>query len=291
MRIRHIKGVEELIAAESLVIAKPEEHKGRWKQEVFKNDHPVYLEIGMGMGRFIRTHSFNNPDINYIGLELNTTVLYKAVQRYKAELAAHSKQSVPVTGSDTVPAAINAINMTPDCLHDALAASDAVSSKQDGTQTALAASKAVNRHQDSTQTAPVADSSCHPSNLYFLRTNARFLDAYFAKGEIDRIYLNFSDPWPKERSAGRRLTSPQFLRLYEEILAPDGVIEFKTDNRILFDYSVETIPSNGWKISAVSYDLHNDAAMNEGNVMTEYEEKFSSKGNPIFKLIASQKNI
>ena len=107
--------------------------------------------------------------------------------------------------------------------------------------------------------------------------------------QLNCIYLNFSDPWPKERSAGRRLTSPQFLKLYDRILKADGCIEFKTDNRGLFDYSVETIPANGWKIDAITYDLHNDDKMNAGNVMTEYEEKFSSKGNPIYKLIASRK--
>ena len=126
------------------------------------------------------------------------------------------------------------------------------------------------------------------TNLRFINSNARFLEEYFAENEISRIYLNFSDPWPKEKSAGRRLTSPQFLSLYEKILRPEGLIEFKTDNRGLFDYSVETIPAQGWKIIQISYDLHQDPVMNEGNVMTEYEEKFSVKGNPIFKLIAQR---
>ena len=127
------------------------------------------------------------------------------------------------------------------------------------------------------------------TNLMFMCIDARLLPEIFEKGEVQKIYLNFSDPWPKERSAGRRLTSPQFLKLYDRILKADGCIEFKTDNRGLFDYSVETIPANGWKIDAITYDLHNDDKMNAGNVMTEYEEKFSSKGNPIYKLIASRK--
>ena len=224
MRIRHIKGVEELIAAEPLVIQQPEAYKGKWRSEIYGNDAPLYLEIGMGMGTFIRTHSFNHPEIDYLGLELNTTVLYKAVTRYKAELKSRLGN-----------------------------ADDNIS-----------------------------------GNLRFIRSNARFLEEYFAQGEIDKIYLNFSDPWPKEHSAGRRLTSPQFLKLYEQILKADGTIEFKTDNRGLFDYSVETIPANGWKIEAITYDLHHDTAMNEGNIMTEYEAKFSAKGNPIYKLIAAR---
>ena len=124
------------------------------------------------------------------------------------------------------------------------------------------------------------------SNLRFIRSDARFLADYFDGGEVDRIYLNFSDPWPKDKNANKRLTSPVFLKLYDKILRKDGVIEFKTDNRGLFDYSVETLPASGWKIQQITYDLHNDAGMNEGNVMTEYEAKFSAKGNPIFKLIA-----
>lgn len=123
-------------------------------------------------------------------------------------------------------------------------------------------------------------------NLSYMSIDAKELPEIFAPGEVDRIYLNFSDPWPKDRHAKRRLTSPEFMKIYDLILKRDGIIEFKTDNRGLFDYSVETIPQCGWTLSAVSYDLHHDPAMNEGNVMTEYEEKFSAKGNPIYKLIA-----
>lgn len=126
-------------------------------------------------------------------------------------------------------------------------------------------------------------------NLFYLSEDAVRLPEIFAPGEIDRIYLNFSDPWPKERHARRRLTSPDFIKIYDLILKPDGIIEFKTDNRILFDYSVESIPQCGWQLDALSYDLHRDAALCAGNIMTEYEEKFSQKGNPIFKLIASRR--
>ena len=125
--------------------------------------------------------------------------------------------------------------------------------------------------------------------LRFLCFNAENITEIFAPGEVDCIYLNFSDPWPKDRHAKRRLTSAPFLERYHQILAPEGQIAFKTDNRGLFDFSVEEIENTDiWKIDAITYDLHHDSAMNVGNIMTEYEEKFSSKGNPIYKLIASR---
>ena len=125
-------------------------------------------------------------------------------------------------------------------------------------------------------------------NIRFVCMDARELPEVFAESEVDRIYLNFSDPWPKSRHAKRRLTSPVFMSVYDKILAPRGVVEFKTDNRGLFEYSMESIPSAGWEITEHTSDLHN-STMAEGNVMTEYEEKFSAKGNPINKLIAMRK--
>lgn len=125
-------------------------------------------------------------------------------------------------------------------------------------------------------------------NLRFIRMDARELPLIFDKNEIDRIYLNFSDPWPKERHAKRRLTSRQFFQRYDQILAPHGVVEFKTDNRPLFEFSLEETEEAGWKLMAHTFDLHHDPSMNEGNVMTEYEEKFSSMGNPIYKMIAGR---
>lgn len=127
-----------------------------------------------------------------------------------------------------------------------------------------------------------------PENLVFLRMDARTLPLVFEKGEVGKIYLNFSDPWPKERHAKRRLTSRQFLERYNQILADDGVVEFKTDNKGLFEFSLEEVEEAGWKLLGHTFDLHHDSEMNEGNVMTEYEEKFSSMGNPIYKLIAGR---
>ena len=126
-------------------------------------------------------------------------------------------------------------------------------------------------------------------NLYYMSMDARLLTEIFSSEEIDTIYLNFSDPWPKKRQANRRLTSPVFLKLYEQVLSKDGHIEFKTDNRDLFDYSLESFQENGWDILAKSFDLHHDERLSEGNIMTEYEEKFSAKGNPICKCIAKKK--
>lgn len=125
------------------------------------------------------------------------------------------------------------------------------------------------------------------SNIYFMCIDAKMLPEIFEPGEVNRIYLNFSDPWPKDRHTKRRLTSEEFMAVYDKVLAVDGVVEFKTDNRGLFDYSLESIPRAGWTVKEYTYDLHH-SQMGEGNVMTEYEEKFSSMGNPIFKLIASR---
>ncbi len=122
-------------------------------------------------------------------------------------------------------------------------------------------------------------------NLIFLRYGAEELAQVFAAGEVDRIYLNFSDPWPKDRHARRRLTSSEFLARYRNFLAADGQLEFKTDNRSLFDFSLEQATEAGWTLQAVTFDLHHSEYA-EGNIMTEYEERFSAIGNPIHRFIA-----
>lgn len=127
-------------------------------------------------------------------------------------------------------------------------------------------------------------------NLKFIRMDAEEILSVFDRYEVSKIYLNFSDPWPKDRHAKRRLTSKEFFARYDVILKPDGEVHFKTDNTDLFDFSVNEIGETSWELAAVTYDLHNDAVMNEGNVMTEYEERFSSMGNPIKKLIAKRQH-
>lgn len=123
------------------------------------------------------------------------------------------------------------------------------------------------------------------TNLCFIRMDAEDICEVFDKDEVAKIYLNFSDPWPKDRHAKRRLPSRQFLERYDAILAPDGRIEFKTDNMDLFDFALGEIEPAGWKLEAMTRDLHHDAKLSVGNIMTEYEEKFSSIGNPIYKYI------
>lgn len=211
MRLRNISGSREIIADSPFVIKEEtlEQFPGTWG-EVFGNDHPLHIEIGMGKGRFIYTMAKEHPDINYVGIEKYSSVLLRAIQKMEEE-------ELP--------------------------------------------------------------------NLKFIRMDAEDIDKVFGRGEVDRIYLNFSDPWPKDRHAKRRLPSRQFLARYDRILKNNSRIEFKTDNRALFDFAVEELKPAGWKAEVITYDLHSDEKLMEGNVMTEYEEKFSSMGNPIYKYI------
>lgn len=214
MRLRNIRGSKETIAASDYVVQEPETHKGTWGQ-LFGNEQPVQIEVGMGKGRFIMDMARLHPDRNFVGIEMYDSVLLRAVQKRE-----QLEEDLP--------------------------------------------------------------------NLYFIRMDARNLPDVFEKGEVDKIYLNFSDPWPKKRHARRRLTSKEFLKRYDQILAKDGRVEFKTDNRDLFAFSLEEVTEAGWTLEASTWDLHHDETMNQGNVMTEYEAKFSSMGNPIHKLIAGR---
>lgn len=129
---------------------------------------------------------------------------------------------------------------------------------------------------------------CELTNVRFICMDAMELPEVFDVEEVGKIYLNFSDPWPKARHARRRLTSTVFFKQYEKVLAKEAKVEFKTDNRPLFEFSLEQVEEAGWKLQAFTFDLHHDETMNQGNVMTEYEEKFSAQGNPIHKLIATR---
>ncbi|SEQ36777.1 tRNA (guanosine(46)-N7)-methyltransferase TrmB [Piscibacillus halophilus] len=123
------------------------------------------------------------------------------------------------------------------------------------------------------------------SNVHLVHENAEDLRDMFAENEVDTIFLNFSDPWPKTRHEKRRLTYKSFLEQYENVLKDGGKIVLKTDNRGLFEYSLTSFSQYGMKLEDVSLDLH--ALEDESNVMTEYEEKFSSKGQPIYRCIAT----
>lgn len=212
MRLKNVPGSREVIGESDLVVHEPEKQKGLWKQ-IFGNEHPIHIEVGMGKGRFIYEMAKLHPDINYIGIEKYSSVLLRAIQKMEEE--------------------------------------------------------------------PL-------QNLKFIRMDAEGIAEVFAKDEVDKIYLNFSDPWPKDRHAKRRLPSKEFLARYDRFLKKDGQLEFKTDNRGLFDFAVEELPEAGWKAEQITYDLHHDEKMMQGNVMTEYEEKFSSMGNPIYKYIISR---
>lgn len=211
MRLRNIRGSKDVIASCPFVVQEPESCRGRWA-EIFGNENPIHIEVGMGKGRFLMDMAVLHPEINYVGIEMYDSVLLRAVQ------------------------------------------------KREKLETEI-------------------------KNLFFIRMDARQLPEVFAEGEVDRIYLNFSDPWPKDRHAKRRLTSDRFLAVYDKILQPDGIIEFKTDNQDLFRYSLESIPEAGWQVTSHTFDLHH-SDMAEGNVMTEYETKFSAEGKPICKLTA-----
>ncbi|CAK8053763.1 tRNA (guanosine(46)-N7)-methyltransferase TrmB [Eupransor demetentiae] len=125
-------------------------------------------------------------------------------------------------------------------------------------------------------------------NLRYIYGNGNGVETYFEKGEIDKIYLNFSDPWPKTRHEARRLTYKSFLKSYEAVLPEHGEVEFKTDNRHLFEYSLVSFMKYGmrWEADDYSMDLHADPDKVEGNIKTEYEEKFLAKGQPIYKITA-----
>lgn len=214
MRLRNITGSKELIAECRYIVTEPERYKGKWNS-YFGNANPIHIEIGMGKGKFVAEMSKLYPEINYIGIEMYSSVLYRAVKKIE--------------------------RIAPDM------------------------------------------------NLGLICMDARDLNTVFAEKEIERIYLNFSDPWPKDRHAKRRITHRDFLAAYSNILVEGGLIEFKTDNKDLFHFSIAEQEAAGWKAIKVSHDLHNEIEMMQGNIMTEYEEKFSAQGNPIFKYVISRK--
>ena len=207
MRLKNVKGANEIIIKGRYYVMDPFINKGNWNK-VFNNNNPIYIEIGIGKGKFIVENAIKYPNINFVGIEKYDSVLVRAIQK---------------------------------------------------------------------------SNELELNNLKLVRMDAKRIEEVLDH-EVDRIYLNFSDPWPKDRHYKRRLTSYVFLDKYEHIFKDNKYIIMKTDNIDLFNFSLESLTNNGYNIEFITNDLH---GLNDiDNIMTEYEEKFSNKGIKINKLIA-----
>ena len=206
MRLKNVKGANEIIINGKYYVDNPYQYKGIWRG-LFDNNNPIYIEIGMGKGNFIIENAKRYPDINFIGIEKYDSVIVRAIQK---------------------------------------------------------------------------SNELELNNLKIVRMDAKKMEEVFDK-EIDTIYLNFSDPWPKDRHAKRRLTSPIFLNIYDKIFKDKCKIIMKTDNKPLFEYSLNSLEEYGYKIT---YKTDNLDVLNEDNIMTEYEERFYKLGIKINKLVA-----
>lgn len=209
MRLRNVKGAKEIIESSNYVVLDYKKYRGNYNK-LFKNNNPIYVEIGMGKGKFIIDNAIKYPNINFIGIEKYDSVVVRAIQKLE-------NKDIP--------------------------------------------------------------------NLKIIRMDALEITDVFDK-EVSRIYLNFSDPWPKDRHEHRRLSSDIFLKKYDLIFKDNKNIVMKTDNRNLFEYSVKSFVNYGYKINDISLDLHQ--ANYPDNIMTEYEEKFVSKGSPIYMIDVSK---
>ncbi|MDO0493967.1 tRNA (guanosine(46)-N7)-methyltransferase TrmB [Clostridioides difficile] len=214
MRRRRKKGADEKLLSYTKYVLRDDIDKLKGKGNLkFRNDNPIHVEFGTGKGKFITTLAKQNPDINYIAMELKEEVLLKAVEK--------------------------------------------------------------------------ADAS-NLNNILFLWGDVSNILDYFEAKELSRIYINFCDPWPKNRWSKRRLTHSGFLEMYNRVLEDDGEIHFKTDNEKLFEFSLNEIAANNWLLKNISLDLGNSEY--ENNVTTEYEDKFMSQGMRIFRCEAKKRN-
>ena len=211
MRLRNVKNKEEILNNSSYFMGTGEEFIGKWSN-VFKNNNPIYVEIGMGKGKFIIENAIKYPNINFIGIEKYDSVVAKCLPK--------------------IPEGLD--------------------------------------------------------NLKILRMDALNIDKVFLK-EIDRIYLNFSDPWPRVRHSLRRLSSKVFLKKYDSIFKNDKEICMRTDNRDLFVYSLLSFSEYGYVLRKLSLDLHGEDIDNL--ITTEYEDKFSDKGMPIYAVVVDKKDV
>lgn len=214
MRLRNNPKANEILENhKNIVVINTKDYKGCWK-DVFQNNNPIYIEIGMGKGDFIIENAKRYPNINFIGIEKFPSVLVGAIKKMDNE-------------------------------------------------------------------------SIDLSNLKFMKEDAIFLNDVFEDKEIDRIYLNFSDPWPKKKHAKRRLTSKTFLPIYQKILKDQGELILKTDNRTLFEFSLISFQQFHMDFHDVCLDLHHSEGY-EDNIQTEYERKFSPYG-PIYRIVTTFK--
>lgn len=204
MRLRKIKEAKTEIEKSEYYILDPSLYKGKWNK-VFNNNNPIYIEIGMGKGKFIKENAIKNPNINYIGIDKYDTLIYKSIRSIEVNIP----------------------------------------------------------------------------NLKLVNINAEDLSNIFDK-EIDLIFLNFSDPWPKKRHENRRLTNEKFLDIYKSIFKNANIIILKTDNMGLFEYSLKSLNNYGYVFDDISLNLHTNNNMDI--ITTEYEEKFMKKGNNIYQL-------
>lgn len=210
MRMRKKKNCDaRMEKCSSLWIKNPEEYKGIW-DKVFKNTHPIHLEIGCGKGDFVTGMAAIYPEVNFVAIEKVEDVLVMAMEKAMA-------------------AELN--------------------------------------------------------NVVFISADAENIENIFEKGEVRRIYLNFSDPWKKSKQAKRRLTHKNFLDRYKNILSMGDYIWFKTDNRDLFEFSLNSFASENFKMQNITFNLHESKF--EGNIMTEYEKRFTELGMPIYRLEAA----
>ena len=205
MRLRNVKNKEEILSASSYLIRNPQEYCGHWN-DLFQNNNPIYIEIGMGKGKFIIENALKYPNINFIGIEKYDSVIAKGLPKI------------------------------PEGIH----------------------------------------------NLYMVRGDALEIDSMFSH-EVDQIYLNFSDPWPKNRHHLRRLSSHVFLEKYESIFKVCKVIEMRTDNSPLYQYSLVSFSTFGYTLEDISFDYHQT---HDPEITTEYEDKFSKNGDKIYSLKA-----
>ena len=214
MRMRYTPWAEDYLKSHPELVDMDGSH-ARHISDWFDKDQEIYIEIGSGMGQFITTLAGQNPDINFISLEREKSVVVNIVDKVKE------------------------LGLT---------------------------------------------------NIKLICNDALELNEYFKDGEIDRIYLNFSDPWPKKRHTKRRLTYHTFLALYKQVLKEDGELHFKTDNRGLFAYSLESMSQFGMYFTKLNLNLHQED--DEDNIETEYERKFSDKGSRIYRMEAKfHKNL